>query len=165
MNKAPVSRHRVQFQDCDPFGHLNNGRYIDYIMNARLQQVRETYGFDFFDHTKETGKGWVVGKTEIAYLSPVKYNEIIEIESHLLYTDNRRVIPEAIVLSEDRKKIHAFAKLTFIYVDVQSGRPTKHSKEINELLNGMLIVNNDNIEFDNRLQFAKALTKSVKVVA
>ena len=29
----------VRFQDCDPFGHLNNARYIDYFLNARQDQI------------------------------------------------------------------------------------------------------------------------------
>ena len=29
----------IRFQDCDPYSHLNNGRYLDYFMNAREDQV------------------------------------------------------------------------------------------------------------------------------
>ena len=35
MNKTPHSFYTIRFTDCDLFGHLNNGRYIDYLLNAR----------------------------------------------------------------------------------------------------------------------------------
>ena len=30
----------TRFSDCDPFGHLNNARYIDYFINAREDHLR-----------------------------------------------------------------------------------------------------------------------------
>ncbi len=35
FNKEPETQIVIRFQDCDPFGHLNNARYIDYFVNAR----------------------------------------------------------------------------------------------------------------------------------
>ena len=31
-NKTPESTRIVRFQDCDPYGHLNNAKYIDYLL-------------------------------------------------------------------------------------------------------------------------------------
>lgn len=33
----------ARFQDCDPFSHLNNARYIDYFLNAREDQLALFY--------------------------------------------------------------------------------------------------------------------------
>jgi len=60
----------VRFQDCDPFQHLNNARYIDYFLNAREDQLIKFYDFSIFQYTKEANAGWVVTKTQIAYLYP-----------------------------------------------------------------------------------------------
>ncbi len=43
-NKTPevlTSQAIIRFQDCDPYAHLNNGRYLDYFMNAREDQCVE----------------------------------------------------------------------------------------------------------------------------
>ncbi len=29
------SKTKIRFQDCDPFNHLNNAAYINYLINAR----------------------------------------------------------------------------------------------------------------------------------
>lgn len=39
-------------------------------MHARTQQLKEAYGFDIYQHTAETGRGWVVAQTHLAYLYP-----------------------------------------------------------------------------------------------
>ncbi|WP_321495155.1 thioesterase family protein [uncultured Desulfobacter sp.] len=31
---------RVNFEDCDPFSHLNNANYIRYFITAREEQLR-----------------------------------------------------------------------------------------------------------------------------
>jgi acyl-CoA thioester hydrolase len=31
LSKELESTAVIRFQDCDPFGHLNNARYIDYL--------------------------------------------------------------------------------------------------------------------------------------
>ncbi len=46
MNKTPHSLYTIRFTDCDPFGHLNNGRYIDYLLNAREDHLKTEYGVD-----------------------------------------------------------------------------------------------------------------------
>ena len=38
----------IRFQDCDPYAHLNNGRYLDYFMNAREDQLLKMYGFNIY---------------------------------------------------------------------------------------------------------------------
>ena len=35
LEKTIESKVKIRFPDCDPFNHLNNSKYIDYIINAR----------------------------------------------------------------------------------------------------------------------------------
>ena len=37
MEKVLKSRAKVRFQDCDPFNHLNNARYIDYFLKVEMK--------------------------------------------------------------------------------------------------------------------------------
>ncbi|MBD1428894.1 acyl-ACP thioesterase domain-containing protein [Sphingobacterium litopenaei] len=34
LRKIVESKIRIQYQDCDPFNHLNNSKYIDCIVAA-----------------------------------------------------------------------------------------------------------------------------------
>jgi YbgC/YbaW family acyl-CoA thioester hydrolase len=141
LNLEPESNAWIDFQDCDPFGHLNNVKYLNYIMSARTQQLKQAYGFDIYDHTAKTGNGWVVGTTHISYLMPARYNETVRIQTRLLHTDNFRIVPEAVMTSADGKKIHAIAWVEFVYVNVAKGRPVKHEPELAEFLGSLVIPN------------------------
>src|SRR5436190_23413254 len=74
----------IRFQDCDPFQHLNNARYIDYFMNAREDQLKQFYNFDIFKETQRTGQGWVVTKNQLAYLHPAMLQEQVLIRTLLV---------------------------------------------------------------------------------
>ncbi len=82
--KTPTSTTRIRFQDCDPFNHLNNGRYTHYFMNAREDHLLEHYDLDIYAITRTTGRTWVVSKSQIAYLRPAMLMEEVTIESQLI---------------------------------------------------------------------------------
>lgn len=132
LNKEPESLVRVQFEHCDPFGHLNNMQYLSYIMNARTNHLREYYDFDLFEHGNQTGNNWVVTRTRINYLSPVRFNEQMLIQTRLIYADDRRIVPEAVVMTPDKKRLHAVAWIEFAYFNVKRARPMRHGEELIE---------------------------------
>ena len=141
LNLEPESTAWIDFQDCDPFGHLNNVKYLNYIMNARTQQLKMAYGFDIYEHTAKTGNGWVVGTTHISYLAPARYNETVRIQTRLLHASNFRIVPEAVITSTDGSKIHAIAWIEFVYVNIAKGRPLKHEPELLAFLQSLQIPN------------------------
>jgi acyl-CoA thioester hydrolase len=69
----PITDVTIRFQDCDPFGHLNNARYIDYFINVREDHLLEHYNLDIFERQKQSNKNWVISKTKISYLFPVLF--------------------------------------------------------------------------------------------
>ena len=71
----PESLVIARFSDCDPLGHLNNARYIDYFLNAREDHLVQFYNFRLFQHVQQNQAGWVVSHTEISYVRPAKAAE------------------------------------------------------------------------------------------
>ncbi|MCU0430999.1 MAG: acyl-CoA thioesterase [Cytophagaceae bacterium] len=100
--KSPYSFQRVRFQDCDPLGHLNNARYIDYALNAREDHLREFYQIQISDFLKQ-GLGWVVNKHEIQYLKPAYYNENLKIISGLIDVLDQSVLVEVRLYDEQQQ--------------------------------------------------------------
>lgn len=139
LDLEPKSTVWIDFQDCDPFGHLNNVKYLNYFMAARTAHLKEAYGFDIYAHTTQTGNGWVVGTTHISYLNPARYNEKVVIQTRLLHADNFRIVPEAVMLSEDLTRLHAVAWVEFVYVNVAKGRPQKHGPELLTFLKSLQV--------------------------
>jgi acyl-CoA thioesterase FadM len=46
----PKSFYTVRFSDCDPMGHLNNARYIDYMLNAREDHLKQAYQINLLEY-------------------------------------------------------------------------------------------------------------------
>jgi len=128
MNKTPHSLYSVRFTDCDLFGHLNNGRYIDYLLNAREDHLKTEYGLDLTNFYKQ-GISWLVAGHEISYIRPAAYNEDILIRSALIQVDNGSLLVEMQMLDKAHTHLKALMWTRFIHVNVQTGRRQQHSDE------------------------------------
>src|ERR1700729_3840566 len=92
--RKPESEHSIRFQDCDPFNHLNNARYLDYFINAREDHLTKYYHFNLYEYVKQTGKGWVTAQNQIAYFSPATIMENVIIQSALLRMGEKDILVE-----------------------------------------------------------------------
>lgn len=145
--REPESTAVIRFQDCDPFGHLNNARYIDYFMNARTDQIAEYYGLQLL---QEGGsKSWVVTKSQIAYFAPAKLMESVRIRTSLLHATERNLLVEGLMLNEKANHLKALLWVEFTYIDLNSGRPSHHPDELMQLLQAVQIGDSEQ-GFDTR---------------
>jgi acyl-CoA thioester hydrolase len=70
---------KVRFKDCDSMGHVNNAVYLTYIEEARI---------DFFNNLLPKDWNWIkdgiiIRKNEIEYLKPLKFGDIITINTQI----------------------------------------------------------------------------------
>lgn len=124
-----ISR-KVRFQDCDPFGHLNNSAYLDYFVNAREDQVAEHYNLDFYHWSNVMGTGWVFGKHEIVYRKPAMFNETVLIRSRLVQFAEKFVKIEATMFDAKGKTLKSVMWSDIVHVDLKTQRPTAHTPEL-----------------------------------
>jgi YbgC/YbaW family acyl-CoA thioester hydrolase len=111
MEKTPASFYIIRFNDCDPLGHLNNSRYLDYFLNAREDHLRESYGVDLREWAQR-GDAFVVHSHEIRYLRPALYNESVMIQSSLIGVGDSWLLVELLMYDQERqlKALRALAK-------------------------------------------------------
>ena len=128
MQKTPSSVYKVRFNDCDPFGHLNNARYLDYFLNAREDHLKDAYSLDL-THYYNQGLSWVVGSHEIQYLKPANYNENIVIQSALLRAADDLLVVEMLMADPDFTHYKAICWTKFIPVSLKTGRKENHPKD------------------------------------
>jgi acyl-CoA thioester hydrolase len=119
----------IRFQDCDPFQHLNNARYIDYFMNAREDQLKQFYSFNIFDVFQEMGHSWVVTKNQIAYLAPAVMLEEVIIQTQLIQMTENILVVEGIMLDKGRQRLKSVVWIEFAFVSLLNGKPAKHPDE------------------------------------
>ncbi len=123
------SRATIRFQDCDPYAHLNNGRYLDYFMNAREDQVLKAYDFDIYDYSKTTGMGWVVTQNQIAYIRPALLMEEVVIESQLLVSKPKFIQLE-MRMFDQKSQLKSLLWVQLVHVDIRQAKSVAHSDEL-----------------------------------
>lgn len=148
------SKAIVRFQDCDPFRHLNNGKYLDYFTNAREDQLLKFYGLNIYAWTQETGKAWVSAQNKIAYLKPAFLMEKVAIESQLIRYSEKGVEIECRMYNADKTHLKAFLWANFAYFDLKKNSVSSHEKilmDLFEKIHNPLSISN----FDQRIEALK----------
>lgn len=125
MNLTPSSTAEIRFSDCDPFGHLNNARFLDYFLHAREQHLKQAYGMalqTFYD----MGVSWFIGSHEIVYLKPAFYGETVHIQSTLLQAREDHLLAEMVMMNEKFSQIKAIVWTRFVPVNSKTGQKIVH---------------------------------------
>lgn len=158
--KAPESTVVVRFQDCDPLGHLNNSRYIDYMINVREDHLIGHYDFNIFKMTRELGITWVVGHHELAYLKPVFVMEKVLIQTRLINYTEKYVQAEMVMYDLHKTHIKAVLWSKFFHFDVKSQKSRAHSEEHLSLFEKLL----DSVAHEKVEERARHLATELKMV-
>lgn len=143
------SRALIRFQDCDPYAHLNNSRYLDYFVNAREDQVREAYGFDIYDYSRRTGLGWVVSQNQIAYVKPALLMEEVIMTSQLVSTAPKFIHLEMKMYDLERR-LKSLLWVHLIHVDIRQSKSTPHPDDLQALFEKVCMPVEEG-NFDKRL--------------
>lgn len=160
MEKSPSSFYTIRFSDCDPFGHLNNARYIDYFLNAREDHLKKEYQLDLKQFYHQ-GMSWLVGGHEINYLKPADYNETVRIQTTLLEAAPDSLLVEMVMTDEKLTHIKAVMHTRFIHVNLKTGKRDNHNEAFMEFAQSIAVGKND-VAFGNRI---KQLVVSLKETA
>jgi len=158
MEKTLLTKTKIRFQDCDPFNHLNNAKYIDYFINAREDQIKEHYGLDVFEMMKTAKIGWVVGSNQIAYLLPAVTMETVCIQSQAIQFSEKSLLVEMTMWNEAQTKLKALFWVRFIHVDIQTQTTLKHSPELMQLFKD-IVVPCEQVVFEERYKFISGAMK------
>lgn len=138
MNKTPSSLYNIRFHDCDMFGHLNNARYLDYMISARQDHLKEAYGFDYNSYYKNN-QGWVITHHEIQYLKPAFFEESVCIQSSLLAADHESLYVEVMMFDQNQSQLKALLRSRLTFINLKTGRKEQHSPEFLTWAQGLVL--------------------------
>ena len=160
FSKLLESKTKIRFQDCDPFNHLNNGSYINYMINAREDQVLKYYNFDLYKLIQKHGQGWVTASNQIAYLKPALLMETVTIDSKIIRLSERDLTVEIRMWNNDKTELKTVLWCSFVYFNLKTQRVAKHPNDFMQLFKQVVNPVEDTL-FENRvisLRKKKALT-------
>lgn len=150
--KEPESQVLVRFQDCDPYGHLNNSKYLDYMLNVREDHLINTYDFDVFKMAKEEGRAWVVGHHEMTYVRPVFVMEKVIVQSRLINYTEKYVQAEMVMYDLPKTHVKAVLWTKFFHFDIKAQRGKEHSADHLTLFKNLLVpIGSEKIEERGRV--------------
>ncbi|BFM41524.1 acyl-CoA thioesterase [Flavobacterium sp. CFS9] len=163
MEKVLKTKKKIRFQDCDPFNHLNNAKYLEYFINTREDQIAEHYDLDIFKYMKETGLSWVVASSQISYIRPASTMETTLIESRLIdYRDNALLV-EMKMWNENETELKAILWIRFIHYNIAAKKSANHSDDLMQLFQSV-VTPVDQMTFENRCLEVVQSLKSGTVV-
>jgi acyl-CoA thioester hydrolase len=121
----PASPHRitlrVYYEDTDLAGIVYYANYLKFIERARTEWVRDL-GLDQGRLRAESGIVFAVRRVEADYLSPARFDDVLEVETTCLETTAARVILSQRVM---RDGACLFAARVTIVALTPTGRPTR----------------------------------------
>ena len=158
MNKILQSARRIKFSDCDPMGHLYNARYIQYMLDAREDQVEAALGFNPIDYVTETGQGWVVVQNQISYLRPGVFNETVICQSFIRSYSSRLLEIECTMWNATYSTVKSVLWTRFVYMDTKTNRATNHPEAIMALFK-QAHVSIEQQSFEERVSYYRARNK------
>lgn len=133
LPKVLESKAKIRFQDCDPFNHLNNAAYINYLINAREDQLIKHYNLDIYHMGKTLGRSWVVGSNQIAYIKPALLMEIVTIDSQLIAYGKNKLQVEIRMWNEDKTELKAIMWSSFVHFNLVKLKSEIHNEDLMQL--------------------------------
>ena len=160
LPKELESEVTARFQDSDPFGHLNNARYLDYFINAREDHLIQFYNLNIYEHAEQAKAAWVIAKTHIAYLRPVLVMEKVRIRTRVMHYTENAIVVEGLMLDSEGTRLKSMLWVEFAYVSLASGRPLKHTPELMDLLRKIAFSDSyDPDGFNQRVEVVRAAAR------
>jgi acyl-CoA thioester hydrolase len=113
---------QVRFSDLDAYGHLTATHYVEMVGTSRLLVLEERFGVSM-KALVEKGIGFYLTRTVVNYRKPVKGLVKIRQRSFVATHDGASVLIYFEVLNEAGDITHAEGELTYITVDLRTGKP------------------------------------------
>ncbi len=161
MTQKLETNHIIRFPDCDPFNHLNNGKYIDYFINAREDHLKIFYDFDIYKHAMKTGESWVVSENRIVYLSPALLMEEVCIQSLLLEWNAKDTLVEMQMWNKEKNILKSVLRTKFIHFNIVTKLKIEHSDYLKKKFKLNKDDFNKSLSFEERLIEIRKNKKSI----
>ncbi|NND62721.1 MAG: acyl-CoA thioesterase [Flavobacteriaceae bacterium] len=161
LPKVLETKMQIRFQHCDPFNHLNNAEYLNYMVNAREDQLIQHYGIDIYKMGREVGKSWVVGTNQIAYIRPAYTMENVLVETQMLSFSDSSIKVELKMFNEFKTELKAMMWSEYVHFNLLTQKRELHSEEFMNLFNKVVNPVQEN-SFEERLSSFKKQQVSVK---
>ncbi|WP_374336402.1 tol-pal system-associated acyl-CoA thioesterase [Methyloversatilis sp.] len=125
---------RVYYEDTDSFGVVYYANYFRFLERARTEWLR-ALGLDQVDMAAR-GVGFVVRSVQGEYIRPARFNDALEVRSHIAST-SRAAVDFAQRLYRDDELLFA-GMVRVVSIDIAKNRPVSLPSAVREALRACL---------------------------
>jgi acyl-CoA thioester hydrolase len=134
-NKRHVYECPLRWGDMDAFGHVNNGRYVDYLQDARVDMLFRAAGLGG-ERRADLETGLLVARHDVSYRAPLLFRaEPVRIE---LWVSEIRAawfsVDYEILDLEPERKVYVEATTKLVPFNFQANCPRRISDAEREVL-------------------------------
>ncbi|MBU8869915.1 MAG: acyl-CoA thioesterase [Gemmatimonadales bacterium] len=122
---------KIRGYHLDFYGHVNNARYLEFLEEARWAHLEQGVDLGFW---KERGLGFVVASLTINYRRPAGLGTVIEVRSHVDHLGGKSGVIHQDVVDSVTGSAIADADVTFVVVDMRTGKAVALEGEIRQQL-------------------------------
>ena len=125
---------KVRGYHLDMYRHVNNARFLEFLEEARWNFVEAK--LDLQDWLKK-GLGFAVVNINIHYRKPALLNQILNIKSEMSHISTKSATIKQQIYINRTDILIADAKVTFVIVDINTGKAVPLEGEIREILKSL----------------------------
>ena len=122
---------KVRGYHLDMYQHVNNARYLEFLEEARWHYVESKLNLQEW---MNKGLGFVVVNININYRKPASLNQILEIKSEMARISHKSATIRQQIFLEETTVVIADAEVTFVIIDIHSGKAVALEGEIMDIL-------------------------------
>ena len=122
---------RVRYSDTDQMGYVYYGRYASYYEIARVELFRKL-GFSY-RKLEEKGIGMPVIEMNSKFLLPVKYDELISIQTVIKELPTLKICFYYEIFNSKNKLVNT-GKTVLTFIDLKSKKPVRTPKTLLSLI-------------------------------
>jgi thioesterase-3 len=125
-----ATRIPVRGYHLDVYGHVNNARYLEFLEEARWAYFGEHADLNWW---QQRGKAFVVVNINIDYRAPANIGDVLDVGVEVVEIGQRSSVIRQVVSKQDGT-VSAEARVTFVVLDIASGRATPIEGDLREQL-------------------------------
>jgi acyl-CoA thioester hydrolase len=128
MPLSHTRQFRIRHYECDGYGHLNNVNYLRYMQETAFDaSTAAGYGQSRY---AAMGRIWLIRANDIEYLSPLRYNDVVEIKTWVV--DFRKVTSRRAYefRRQGSDELVARGYSDWAFLDIRSGEPVPIPNEL-----------------------------------
>ncbi len=119
---------RIRYSECDPYGHLKGAQYIRLMLETAFD-ASASVGYSF-EKYQQIGCHWIIRLTDIEYLQPLYYDDIVSVRTWVEDFQRVRSLRRYEFSRPGADELVAQAVTDWVFLDSKSGYPKSIPPEI-----------------------------------